>query len=466
MSSAPAKQLTDEEIEKGVSAWAVAWRQFKRDRVAVFALCSIIGLGGVALFSPLLANSKPIVCSYQDELHWPAFQDYLDENFPIPFGLPGYMRKFDWWSPKYPEIERPQWQTFPDWNVICEDIDGGADGWYLRPPVPFGYKETSPAYKTLPGSSLGRVEILAGPGEGETLDLAPKQEWKSTWSQLALRDSSLDEAVPATGIAYIQSEGWVTANFEAPGTKLTNLKGGEELELGGLSVRFTRGPTHVMGTDDVGRDVMSRLIHGTVIAGSVGFVSVAIYVFIGIIIGALAGYFRGWVDLLISRIIEIVICFPVFFLIIMIVGLWEPSIYVIMVALGLIRWTGVARLIRGEFLKIMSSDYVHAARALGFSDARVIFRHILPNAVAPVFVSASFGVAGAILVESSLSFLGFGVAPPTASWGEILRQGQTYINENLWHLVFAPGFCIFFTVTMFNLVGEGLRDALDPKLRQ
>jgi peptide/nickel transport system permease protein len=233
-----------------------------------------------------------------------------------------------------------------------------------------------------------------------------------------------------------------------------------------VELRYHELPRHAVGTDDVGRDVLSRLIHGTVIAGSVGIVSVSIYITIGVILGALAGYFRGWVDLVISRVIEVVICFPTFFLIITIVALWPPSIYNIMITLGLIGWTGVARLVRGEFLKVMAEDYVQAARALGFSDARIIFRHVLPNGIAPVFVSASFGVAGAILVESSLSFLGFGVAPPTASWGEILQQGRRYIHENLYHLVWAPGFCIFLTVTFFNLVGEGLRDALDPKLRQ
>ena len=226
-------------------------------------------------------------------------------------------------------------------------------------------------------------------------------------------------------------------------------------------------PTFHLGTDDSGRDVASRLIHGTVIAGSVGLISVGIYVFIGIVVGALAGFFRGWVDLALSRVIEVVICFPTLFLIMMVVSFWRSqSIYLIMITLGLIRWTGVARLVRGEFLKIMSEEYVAAAKSLGLSTPRIIFRHILPNAISPVFVSASFGVAGAILVESSLSFLSFGVAPPAPSWGEMLNQGKAYINEGLWHLVWMPGIAIFVTVTMFNLVGEGLRDALDPKLRQ
>jgi peptide/nickel transport system permease protein len=245
------------------------------------------------------------------------------------------------------------------------------------------------------------------------------------------------------------------------------LETGDALDLSGARATFVNLPPYMLGTDDSGRCVLSRLIHGTVIAGSVGVVSVGIYMVIGVILGALAGYYRGWVDMLISRVIEVVICFPTLFLIIMVVGvLQEPSIYYIMITLGLIRWTGVARLVRGEILKTMSEEYVSAAKALGLPTARIIFRHILPNSIAPVFVSASFGVAGAILIESSLSFLGFGVAPPTASWGEILRQGRNYVNEGMYHLVWAPGICIFVTVTMFNIVGEGLRDALDPKLRR
>lgn len=225
------------------------------------------------------------------------------------------------------------------------------------------------------------------------------------------------------------------------------------------------GRKHLLGTDNLGRDVLARMIYGTIVAMSVGVLSVAIYCTLGIIIGALAGYFGGWVDLSISRVIEIVICFPTLFLILAVVSVFGNSIYWIIILLGVIRWTGPARLIRGEFLKAKTADYAMAARALGLPPTRIIFRHLTPNCLAPVLVTATFGVAGAILIESSLSFLGFGVSYPMASWGEVGRQGQMYVSEGMWHLILFPGLSTFVTVTAFNLVGEGLRDAMDPRLR-
>jgi peptide/nickel transport system permease protein len=193
---------------------------------------------------------------------------------------------------------------------------------------------------------------------------------------------------------------------------------------------------------------------------------VAIEVFIGIILGALAGYFRGPIDIAISRFTEIVMCIPTFFLILALVAKVEhPSIFWIMGVLGLTGWTGVMRLVRGEFLRLVGLDFVIAGRALGLSSSRVIFRHVLPNALAPVLVSATFGVAGAILTESSLSFLGFGVPPPTASWGSVLNEAFGAEKEMWWVTVF-PGFMIFLTITAYNLVGEGFRDATDPRLRK
>jgi peptide/nickel transport system permease protein len=220
---------------------------------------------------------------------------------------------------------------------------------------------------------------------------------------------------------------------------------------------------HWLGTDDTGRDLASRLIHGTRISLSIGLVAVSIYITIGVILGSLAGYFGGWIDITISRLIELMICFPVFFLIIAIVAYLPQSIYNIMIVIGITGWAGVARLVRGEFLRLREIDYVQAARALGFPTLRIIFRHILPNALAPVFVSATFGVAVAILTESSLSFLGFGVPPNVASWGSILAKAREILPAGWWITTF-PGLSIFLTVTTLNLVGEGLRDAMDPRL--
>lgn len=226
------------------------------------------------------------------------------------------------------------------------------------------------------------------------------------------------------------------------------------------------GPSkeHILGTDDQGRDVLSQLIYGSRVSLTIGFVAVIIYIAIGIVIGAFAGYYGGWVDMIISRFIEIMMCFPTFFLILAILAFVGPGIYKIMIVIGLTSWTGIARLIRGEFLKLRSQDFVIASEASGAKDRRIIFRHLLPNSLAPVLVSATFGVAAAILIESSLSFLGFGVPAYVPSWGSLLSQSRDFMDI-AWWLTLSPGFAIFTTITAYNLVGEGLRDAIDPRLR-
>ncbi|MBI3829095.1 MAG: ABC transporter permease [Planctomycetes bacterium] len=224
---------------------------------------------------------------------------------------------------------------------------------------------------------------------------------------------------------------------------------------------------HLLGTDEQGRDVLARLLHGGRISLSVGLVAVALSALLGVIIGGLAGYYRGWVDIAISRLIEIVICFPTFFLILTIIAVMEErNIILVMVVIGATSWTGMARLVRGEFLKLVDQDFVHAARALGCSGRRVMFRHILPNAMGPLLVTLAFAVAGAVFIESSLSYLGFGAPPPTPSWGEMVRQGMSHVMEGAWWLMFFPGFMIFLTLCVYNLAGEGLRDAMDPRLRK
>jgi peptide/nickel transport system permease protein len=220
--------------------------------------------------------------------------------------------------------------------------------------------------------------------------------------------------------------------------------------------------THWLGADKEGRDVLARMIYGTRVSLTIGVVAVSIYVVIGVVLGALAGYFAGWVDMLVSRAIEVMICFPSFFLILTLAAFVEDrSIFHVMVIIGITSWPGVARLIRAEFLKHKGLDYAQAALALGVSRQRIIFRHILPNAIAPALVAATFGVASAVLTESSLAFLGLGDVT-VASWGGILSSGR--VEQKLW-LILVPGFAIFALVSVFNLVGEGLRDALDPKLR-
>ena len=285
---------------------------------------------------------------------------------------------------------------------------------------------------------------------------------------------------------------------------------------------------YLMGTDELGRDVFARMLQGAWVSLSVGFVAVGIAVFIGILLGGLAGYYGqnpirvgevliaglviwiavGWgklstlivvvltlaaiaiaavlviqrqsdsrgllhvfnaqllsVDMVITGLIDIMLCFPSFFLILTVVALLPASIYNIMIVIGITSWMGAARFVRAEFLSLREQDFVAAARALGVSDWRIIFRHMVPNAIAPVLVSATIGIAGAILTEAGLSFLGFGVPPPDATWGNILSDGKNYLFDAPW-LTFVPGIAILVVVLSFNLFGEGLRDILNPKLRE
>jgi peptide/nickel transport system permease protein len=220
---------------------------------------------------------------------------------------------------------------------------------------------------------------------------------------------------------------------------------------------------HWFGTDKLGRDVLAGIIHGSRISLSIGFVAVGIAVVIGVMLGAVAGYFASWEDLLISRLFEVMLSIPTFFLLITIAALLPPSIFLTMAIIGLTGWVGIARFTRNEFLQIRNLDYVTAAIALGVSNRKVMFKHILPNALAPVIVSVVLGIAGAILVESALSFLGIGVPAELVTWGSILHEAST--TTFAWWLAVFPGFAIFITVLAYYLVGEGLREVLDPRLR-
>ncbi len=219
---------------------------------------------------------------------------------------------------------------------------------------------------------------------------------------------------------------------------------------------------HFLGTDSLGRDILARILWGGRVSLAVGLVGTSILVLIGIVMGALAGFYGGWVDTVISRIIEIVQTFPAFFLILIIVAFVGPSILNIMVIIGLVGWTGVARLVRGEFIRLRGQEFVIASEALGVSASRTIFRHVLPNALGPVLVAATFGVASGILTESALSFLGLGIQLPIPSWGSLLIESR--LAEHWWIQIF-PGFLIFLTVMLYNLFGEGVRDALDPRMK-
>lgn len=232
------------------------------------------------------------------------------------------------------------------------------------------------------------------------------------------------------------------------------------IDIGNLLAPPSRA--HLMGTDQLGRDVFSRIVYGSRISLVIGFIAVGIATAIGLLFGSVAGFYGGRIDALITRFIDVMLCFPTFFLILAVIALLEPSIYNIMAVIGITGWMGVARLIRAEILSLKEREFVQAARACGASNLRIITRHLIPNAIGPVLVSATLGVAAAILTESSLSFLGIGVQPPTPSWGNILTEGKAALGIGWWLMLF-PGVAILITVLGYNLLGEGIRDTLGPK---
>jgi len=225
------------------------------------------------------------------------------------------------------------------------------------------------------------------------------------------------------------------------------------------------GFAHPLGTDDLGRDVLSRMLWGGRVSLEVGFVAVGIATIIGMILGSLAGFYGGWIDSAIMRAVDIMLSIPTIFLVLAVIAILEPSIINIMIVIGLTSWMEPARLIRAEFISIKEREFVLAARAIGAADNRIMLRHILPNGLSPILVSATMGIGAAILIESALSFLGLGVQPPTPSWGSLLSAGKDNI-EIAWWLSAFPGLAILLTVLGYNLLGEGIRDALDPRQRE
>jgi peptide/nickel transport system permease protein len=224
-------------------------------------------------------------------------------------------------------------------------------------------------------------------------------------------------------------------------------------------------PVHLLGTDQLGRDVFSRMLYGARVSLAVGFVSVGIATAIGVMLGSLAGYNGGWLDGFVMRMVDLMLVFPRFFLLLAVLAFLKPSIWTIMMVIGLTGWMGVTRLVRAEFLSLKEREFVIWSQSIGASGFRIVWRHILPNAMAPVLVAMTLGIPAAILTESGLSFLGLGVQPPFASWGNILNEGKDTI-EIAWWLSLYPGLAILVTVLSYNLLGEGIRDALDPRLRQ
>ena len=342
--------------------WRETWRRYLRRREAVAALCFVLLLAVLAIFSPCIVGTKPIVCRYQGQIYFPALS-YFHDRWENP------IFQKDRFHDRYPE------------NLPKKD----QDSWAVWP-----LNFNDPYRRVRPKEWTGR----------------PENTVKSAPSQL---------------------------NF--------------------------------MGTDGKGVDVFAKLIHGTRIALLVGLVSMGIASAIGIVIGAACGYFGGKIDTVLSRLTEVVMCIPTLVLILALYALIrKPTIWHTMAIIGATSWTSIARLMRAEFLKIKQSDYVAAARVSGISPMKIILRYILPNALAPVLVPITFGIASAILLESSLSFLGFGAPPPNPSWGSVINSAQG--NHELWWLIAFPGLAVFLTVLAYNVIGEALQEATDPRLRE
>lgn len=330
----------------------------------MIALWYVAILCFVAILSPAIVGTKPIVCQYKGELYFPALSYFHQDLEPAIF-------RQDRFRDRYPiNLAKKDAESWAVWPLVFQD-----------------------PYR--------RVRENEWPGQpGNRFGGAGSPSWVNLW-----------------------------------------------------------------GTDQAGVDVFAQMVHGSRIALSVGFVSVGISALIGITIGAISGYFGGIIDTVFSRMTEVVMCIPSLVLILALIAILEKvTIFHLMAVIGVTSWPGIARLTRAEFLKLRESEFVLAARGIGVGWSRIIFRHILPNAMAPIMVPIVFGIAVAILIESALSFLGFGAPPPNPSWGTLLNAGRS--NYTMWWLTLFPGMAIFLTVLAYNLIGEGLQEATDPRARE
>ncbi len=393
----------------------IVWQQFKKNTMAYISLWLLAGLFVLAVAAPLIASERPFIWTDESGTFYPWLSSLFDHNY--------YENGIDKFFNLILVLGTP---LFGGWFILYRrDVKSGLEKRLRRANIK--------RYTTLLTGLffLVYIAILA------TQSGQPNHHNHDAFNQLKAEGKTVSAVFPP--IAYTYSKQSLSEKLQSPSAK------------------------HIMGTDRKGRDVAVRILFGIRISLSVGVIAVSIYVTIGIILGAFAGFFRGRTDMIIQRLIEIFMALPTLIvLLVLITFIEQPSIFHIMVVIGLFRWTGVARLVRGEFYRLRNLDFVTSAIALGFSTRRVIFQHILPNALGPVLVAATFGVAAAILIESSLSFLGLGdINVP--SWGQTLNAGY---KTGEWYLIMIPGVAIFITVTLLNLVGEGLRDALDPKMRK
>jgi ABC-type dipeptide/oligopeptide/nickel transport system permease subunit len=394
-------------IEEAPTYWSIVWGQFRKNGASFVALQGIWALFAIAVFAPVFSSRVPFYYSDADGLTFPWFRALLfNRNIysnPIDLFFNLLLVAF----PLYVAMRIVVPRLWTSRKVREARRLRGRVWWAVISTLTLFYvwllfvdpRLASPEYRDL---------VVEGAGRG---------------------------LFPPLRIQYDDT----LHGLEGPGLR------------------------HLLGEDDSGRDIFVRMLFGTRVSLAVGVIAVSIYMSIGTVMGAVAGYFGGRIDLAVQRLVEIFLCFPSFFLILTFVAFLDrPDVIWVMVIIGVLGWTGPARLVRGEFLRLKNIDFVAAARACGLTNSRIIFGHILPNALGPLLVNATFGVASAILVESSLSFLGLG-DPTLPSWGRILSYGR-FSGDTTMMLV--AGFAIFVTVSVFNLAGEGFRDALDPKLRR
>ncbi|MGC6417586.1 MAG: ABC transporter permease [Bradymonadia bacterium] len=409
----------------------IVWLQFKKNRVAYLALWALAFLFILAICAPIIASDRAFYWAEGGETYFPWFTSLFDDNY--------FENGVDKFFNLLLVLGMP---LLAIWLIAVKRIQSFGLSKRIRRAKMKRFAKLLSAF-----FGLCFIFILANP-QGRANQHNYEDYLKATKGSA----SAVSAVFPPIKHGF--------ARQVLP----DKLRDPSMLEVCTDKLKARDGCAgYALGTDSVGRDVLVRMLYGIRIALSVGVIAVGIYVTIGIFIGAFAGYFRGRVDMIIQRVIEIFMAVPTLIVILVLISFIDkPSIFHIMLVIGLFRWTGVARLVRGEFYRLRNLDFVTSAIALGFSTRRIIFQHILPNALGPVLVAATFGVAAAILIESSLSFLGLGdVNVP--SWGQTLRDG--YLTRK-WHLILIPGTAIFITVTLLNLVGEGLRDALDPKMRK
>lgn len=389
------------------SYWSIVWEQFVKNRPSYWAMWAVIGLFATAIYAPLLASKMPLLWIDASGVAFPWFRALLFNRNIYASGIDLFFNLLLVLTPLYVAavlVVRKRTATL--------SFQAAAK-----------VRTRALGIATLATLALFTVLMLVDPRTA-VLDYRGLAEAGEAWG-----------IFPPLRIQYDDT--------------LHGVEG--------------TGIHHLLGKDNAGRDIFVRLVFGTRVSLSVGVIAVGIYITIGTFLGALSGFFGGKIDLAVQRLLEIFLCFPSFFMILTFIGfLPRPSITWVMVIIGIVGWPGPARLVRGEFLRLKNIDFVAAARACGLSDTRIIFRHILPNAIGPLLVNATFGIASSVLVESSLSFLGLG-DPTMPSWGRLLAFGRESGSTSM---MLIAGLAIFVTVSVFNLAGEGIRDALDPKLRK